>query len=138
MKWVLVIIIIALFFTIGICVTAIGSVSIDSVSTISSKCTNNGQATVFAVSNPSGPLFYAIVSGPSLTGIQNNTTFSSLFPGNYTVRVYNSSFDSTETQFQITGNYQLPNFTVTGIDATCPSSTDGSITVNPDNTFVLV
>lgn len=111
---------------------SIASVTINSVATTASSCTNNGSAVVSATSNPPGSIFYALVAGPALAPLQNSNTFSSLFPGIYTVRVYNSSFDSTETQFQIDGDYQLPNFTVTTLDATCPGFNDGSITVIPD------
>ncbi len=113
------------------------AVTIDSVLTQSSSCTNNGIATVFASSNISGGLLYALVAGPSTSPLQNSNVFASLFPGTYSLRVYNNNFDSTDTQFTINGNYQLPAFTVTGVNPTCPGSADGSILVLPDTTSGL-
>jgi len=113
------------------------SVTIDSVATTTSTCANNGVATVYANSIPVSSLLYAIVSGPITSPIQNSNIFNSLFPGSYTVRVYNANFDSTETQFQITGNYQLPNFTLKGYDPSCPTASDGSIYVEVDSTVGL-
>ncbi len=110
------------------------SISIDSVITTTSSCSNNGTATVYASSIPAGTLLYAITSGPILAPIQNSNIFSSLYPGNYNLRVYDINFDSLDYQFQITGNYQLPDFTLTGIDPTCPGFTDGSINVLVDST----
>ncbi|MFN0189291.1 MAG: gliding motility-associated C-terminal domain-containing protein [Bacteroidia bacterium] len=109
-------------------------ITIDSVNTILSSCSNNGVATVFAKSSLAGPLLYAITSGPILASIQNSNVFSSLYPGSYNLRVYDVNFDSLDYQFQITGNYQLPDFILKGVDPTCPGFTDGSITVIVDST----
>lgn len=110
-----------------------GSVIIDSVKTTNSSCTNNGSAILYARSNPVSTLLYAIVAGAIISPLQNSTTFSSLFPGTYKVRAYTSNFDSTEVNFTITGNYQLPNFTLYGIDPTCPGFNDGTIQVIMDS-----
>ncbi len=117
--------------------TASGSIVIDSVATTISTCTNNGTATVYATGIPSNGILYAIVAGPIIAPIQNSNIFNSLFPGTYTVRAYTVNFDSTETQFQITGNYQLPNFTLIGSDPTCPSFSDGSIYIEVDSAYGL-
>lgn len=113
------------------------TITIDSVITVNSSCTNNGSATIFASSSPSSTLLYAIVAGPSLAPIQNSDIFPSLFPGIYTLRVYNANFDSAESQFQIAGNYQLPDFILEVVDPTCPASGDGSITVFADTSVGL-
>ncbi len=113
------------------------TITVDSVSTVSSTCSNNGSATVFARRIPSGFLLYAIVAGPVTSPLQNSNTFSSLYPGNYTARVYDTNFDSTETQFQVGGNYQLPNFSVVSVDPTCPGFNDGSAIAIVDTTFGL-
>jgi len=105
------------------------SVTVDSVLVQTSTCTNNGVAQVFAKSNPTGSLLYAITAGPILAPIQNSNVFSSLYPGSYNLRVYNVNFDSTDYQFQILGNYELPEFTLNGVDPTCPGFIDGSINV---------
>lgn len=92
---------------------------------------------MFATSTISGSLFYAIVAGPTTSPIQNSNTFSSLYPGLYTGRVYDVNFDSVETQFQVGGNYQVPNFDVTSINPTCVGFNDGSITAIVDTNFGL-
>ena len=124
------------FVILGLC-HAQGSIVIDSVQTTTSTCTNNGTATVFATAVPTNGLLYAIVSGPITLPIQNSNVFNSLFPGSYVVRAYTVNFDSTDAQFQITGNYQLPNFTLIGADPTCPFNSDGSIYVDVDSAYGL-
>lgn len=111
------------------------SITIDSVAVTPSTCVNNGVAVVYATG--AGGLLYAIAAGPVLSPIQNSNTFSSLYPGNYTVRVYDVNFDSLDYQFQITGTYQLPDFSLDGIDPTCPGGSDGSITVLADSSVGL-
>ena len=114
------------------------TIIIDSVTTVASTCTNNGSATIFAYSTPNPTLLYAIVAGPTVLPVQNSNTFTSLFPGNYTARVYDINFDSTETQFQIGGNYQLPKFSLVGSNPTCTGSSDGGITAIADTAFGLL
>ncbi len=113
------------------------SITIDSVATVNSTCSNNGSATVYATCVPAGGLFYAIVAGPVTSPIQNSNIFSSLYSGLYTARVYDINFDSVETQFNVGGNYQLPSFNVTTINPTCAGFTDGSITAVADTNYGL-
>lgn len=108
------------------------NIVIDSVSTTISTCANNGTATLYATSSPNTFLLYAIVNGPAVTGMQNNSTFTSLFPGNYTARIYDINFDSLDATFSITGNYILPSFTPSIVNPTCPGMTDGEINCYPD------
>ena len=110
------------------------TITIDSVSTVSSTCTNNGVATVYATGNSGGALLYAITAGPVLAPIQNSNVFASLYPGSYIVRVYDVNFDSLDYSFQITGFYELPDFDLEGVDPTCPGFVDGSISVIVDST----
>lgn len=112
-------------------------ITIDSVSTAISTCSNNGSAIVYATSTIGGGLFYAIVSGPVLSAIQNSNVFASLYPGSYTARVYDVNFDSLDTQFNIGGNYQLPDFDLEIINPTCVGFFDGSITAVIDSTAGL-
>lgn len=131
MKWKQIFCIVAVFLIFSN--RSIATITIDSVTTTLSSCSNNGVAVVFATSNPPGPLFFAITSGPILASIQNSNVFSALFPGNYNLRVYDVNFDSTDYQFQISGNYQLPEFSLLGVDPTCPGFTDGSINAIVDS-----
>ena len=137
MKSLLLKIIVAIVVLMVMYQISFASITVDSVSTVRSSCSNNGTATVYARRIPNGVLLYAVVAGPITSPLQNSNTFSSLYPGNYTARVYDANFDSTETQFQVDGNYQLPNFNLTTVDPTCPASTDGSITIIPDTNFGL-
>lgn len=106
-------------------------INIASITTTISTCSNNGTATINATSTKSpSTLMYEIVAGPNTAAIQNNSTFSSLFPGTYTVRVYDTDFASKDQQFTITGDYELPDLTPHPINPSCPGSTDGKIIGN--------
>jgi gliding motility-associated-like protein len=118
---------------IAVCVYLFPSVSsatitISSIATTVSTCGNNGTATISAFSNKANPyLIYEIVAGPVTAPLQNNSTFSSLFPGTYTVRVYDIDFQSKDAQFAIGGNYQLPDLLPKSINPLCIGSSDGLI-----------
>lgn len=104
------------------------AITISSITTTISTCGNNGTATISAVSNKSNPyLIYEIVAGPVTAQLQNNPTFSSLFPGTYTVRVYDIDFQSKDAQFTVGGNYQLPDLSPKSINPLCPGTSDGMI-----------
>ena len=112
--------------------TSSAAITISSITTTPSTCGNNGTATVFASSSKSNPfLIYELVSGPATAPLQNNSTFSSLFPGTYTVRVYDIDFVSRDAQFTIIGNYQLPALNPIAINPVCPGFNDGKIIGNP-------
>lgn len=103
-------------------------ITIHSISTTMSSCGNNGIATILATSNKANPaLFYEIIAGPYIAPIQNTPTFSSLFPGTYTVRVYDIDFLYRDQQFVITGNYQLPDLNPQILHPFCSGSATGSI-----------
>lgn len=72
-------------------------------------------------------MFYEIIAGPNLSPIQNTPTFSSLFPGTYTVRIYDIDFIYKEQQFTITGDYQLPDLNPQIINPLCSGSSTGKI-----------
>ncbi|MDB5256829.1 MAG: hypothetical protein JWM14_1524 [Chitinophagaceae bacterium] len=104
------------------------AITISSISTTVSTCGNNGTATVSAFSSKANPyLIYEIVAGPVTAQLQNNPTFSSLFPGTYTLRVYDIDFQSKDAQFTIGGNYQLPDLSPKAINPLCPGASDGMI-----------
>jgi gliding motility-associated-like protein len=108
---------------------AYATITIQSISTTTSSCGNNGIATILATSNKSNPsLFYEIIAGPNVVPIQNVSTFASLFPGTYTVRVYDIDFLYKDQQFTITGNYQLPDLNPKLINPFCAGSATGNIT----------
>jgi len=108
------------------------TITIHSISMTTSSCGNNGIATILATSNKQNPaLFYEITAGPYTAPIQNTPTFSSLFPGTYTVRVYDIDFLYKEQQFTITGNYQLPDLNPQIINPFCSGSASGKIIGGP-------
>jgi len=108
-----------------------GAIQIDSIRTTESTCANNGIATIYATST-TFPILYAIVNGPNTVPIQNNNVFTSLFPGNYTVRAYGTNNDSIDKQFIITGNYQSPNCNPIPFNPLCFGGNDGKIIGNAD------
>lgn len=111
-----------------------GAIVINNVSTTPSTCANNGSVTVDATSSPDPFLLYRIVAGPVTTPMQNSNTFNSLFPGTYTVRLYDIDLDSIETQVTVTGNYELPNYFPIPTNPTCQGFSDGMIVGNADST----
>ena len=114
------------------CYSGHADITINSVHTTISTCPNNGTATIYAHSTSDTAVFlYNTVAGPVIYPLQNDSTFSSLYPGNYTAWVHDvNSFDSTEVTFTITGTYQ--NLILTPISYTplCAGQNDGSIIGN--------
>jgi gliding motility-associated-like protein len=105
------------------------TITIQSINTTTSTCGNNGTATVSAVSDKSNPaLFYEIISGPYVSTIQSISVFSSLFPGTYTVRVYDVDFQYKDQVFTIAGNYTLPDLNLQITHPFCSGSSTGKIT----------
>lgn len=104
------------------------SISITGVSVTPSTCSANGTATINGVS---GSQFqYRLVSGPAgySSSTQDNTTFTSLAPGNYTVRAEckdNPQIYDDKT-FSITDQYTKINFTST-VTSVCTSYIPGGI-----------
>jgi gliding motility-associated-like protein len=117
--------------------SAKATIVLDSITTVNSSCINNGVVTFYAHSIPAGNLLFAVVAGPIVTPIQNSNTISSLYPGNYTARIYDTNFDSLETSFHIGGNYQLPNFRLDIENPTCSGMSDGSIMAVADSNLGL-
>lgn len=109
-------------------ITSQAAITITTINTTISTCGNNGTATIIATSNKPNPsLMYEIISGPTTAPVQNNSTFNSLFPGTYTVRVYDIDFVSKDDHFTIAGNYQLPDLSPKAINPLCPGFSDGKI-----------
>ena len=104
------------------------TITIHSITPTESTCGNNGTATVAATSSKSDPsLFFEIIAGPATAPIQNNPVFSSLFPGTYTLRVYDIDFLHKDATFTISGNYTLPDMQPITINPLCPGATNGMI-----------
>ncbi|CAN5202908.1 hypothetical protein BH09BAC1_BH09BAC1_01730 [soil metagenome] len=114
------------------------TITLQGVNTTRSTCANNGTITVYATSTPNPFLLYSIVAGPVTAPIQNSSTFFSLYAGTYTIRIYDSNFDSIDAQATVAGNYQLPDLLPIDIDPTCSNSTDGIIIGNADSTKGLL
>ncbi|HVD96845.1 MAG TPA: gliding motility-associated C-terminal domain-containing protein [Cytophagaceae bacterium] len=107
-------------------------ITVSGISTTTSTCGNNGTATINATSNKTDPsLMYELISGPATAPIQNNSTFASLFPGSYTVRIYDIDFVYKDASFTISGNYQLPALNPIAVNPMCAGFSDGSIKGNP-------
>ncbi|HVD98090.1 MAG TPA: gliding motility-associated C-terminal domain-containing protein [Cytophagaceae bacterium] len=120
-----------IFFILVNTPVCFATISVSGVTTTTSTCGNNGTATIQATSNKTDPfLAYEILSGPTTASIQNSATFSSLFPGTYTARVYDVDFESKDVQFTITGTYQLPQPNPVAFNPTCTGGHDGKIIGN--------
>ena len=119
------------------------SINIDSLKIKPSTCLNNGSVKIYA-SGTNSPFFYRLVSGPTIRLLQSADTFTSLASGNYLLRIYDANFDSTQTNFIVGGNYQLPDFTVNYQSPICKNDSSGAIsaglingTGNTPYTFTL-
>ena len=67
--------------------------------------------------------------------LQNDSIFSSLYPGTYTVRVHDvNSYDSAQANFTITGTYHQLNFTLQPVAPLCGGGYNSAIIVNSNGT----
>ncbi|TDX02314.1 T9SS type A sorting domain-containing protein [Dinghuibacter silviterrae] len=105
---------------------------INSVTATQSRCQASGTATVSA-SGGSTPYTYSIIAGPVLAPSQSSNIFNSLSPGTYTVQVTDNCNTTVTKSFTVTGTYAVPSLTVTSVNPSCPSSSDGSITMSVTN-----
>jgi hypothetical protein len=105
------------------------TITVDSVHLSPSTCPNNGSAKVYARSDHNGAMFlFNIITGPVTYPQQNDSTFRSLYPGNYTGWVHDvNSFDSTQFTFIITGSYETPQVSISGSSPLCLNSNTGQI-----------
>ena len=102
------------------------SITIDSISTRSSSCVNNGGISVFAHTS-SPPLLFTLVDGPQLAPYQNTGIFTDLLPGVYEMQVTNFNNEADTLFLSVFGNYQYPQFTTAVTNTSCGSEPDGSI-----------
>lgn len=108
--------------------TAYAAITIDSVSTTVSNCTNNGTISVYAKSNST--LFYQIINGPEIRPIQSGIQFAALPKGTYQVMLTNFSNDTTYANVIVAGNYSFPDFVPTFENPICAGSATGKIVGN--------
>ncbi|TDW97182.1 putative secreted protein (Por secretion system target) [Dinghuibacter silviterrae] len=104
----------------------------NSVTTTESRCQASGTATVSA-SGGSTPYTYSIIAGPTLSAPQSSNILQSLAPGTYTVQVTDNCNTSVTSSFTVTGTYAVPSVAISTQMPSCPSSSDGSITINITN-----
>lgn len=102
---------------------------INSVTPTESRCQASGTATVSA-SGGSTPYTYSIIAGPTLAQPQSSNILQSLAPGTYTIQVTDNCNTSVTSTCTITGTYAVPSVAISTQLPSCPSSSDGSITIN--------
>lgn len=101
-------------------------IQVNSVSATPITCPNNGKITVNATT-ASPPLLYSIVAGPVLQPVQTNPVFSSLLPGNYTIKITDGAGNETTVNASITGTYQNPDFTISDTTPYCVGESNGQL-----------
>ena len=108
------------------------SITISSVTVTAATCNDNGTAVVNSTTGSN--IQYRLVAGPTgyPTGAQASSTFSSLKPGNYTVRTEcitdNSVYD--EETFTIVDNYTPISFNATATGVCTNYTAGGTIVFN--------
>lgn len=102
---------------------------ISSVSTTPITCPNNGVISVNATTNVP-PLLYSIISGPVTQPVQTNPVFTSLLPGNYTIKVSDGAGNELTAPASITGTYQNPAFTISDTTPYCVGESNGKLVGN--------
>ena len=110
----------------------ISQITITSAIPTESNCPNNGTITVNATHATNQQLLYSIISGPSTTTEQNSNVFTSLEPGNYTIKVSDLFNTSNTQQVTITGEYTRMSLNPRSYRPTCPDALvpDGEIIGN--------
>lgn len=106
--------------------SAKAQVYVNSVTSTSSTCPNNGTITIDAGS-PSPPVLYSIVSGPVTQQAQTNPVFTSLPSGNYTVKISDGAGNEALENSTIGGNYVNPSFSVVPASPYCEGGNDGAL-----------
>ncbi len=98
--------------------------------TYESRCAATGAIKVFATGG-SGSYKYK-TTGPVNTNFTNIDSITGLSAGAYTVTVNDivTNCTFTQTGVVVTGSYQDPRFTLTGVDVNCDNGNNGSITAD--------
>jgi len=109
--------------------TSHATITVDSVHVTLSTCPNNGTAKVYArTTNNNGVFLFDLVSGPVTYTQQNDSTFYSLYPGNYTGWVHDvNSFDSAQFTFAVTGTYVAPVVSASSYFPLCATGASGRV-----------
>lgn len=114
----------------GLFKLSFATIQIDSIHTTISTCPNNGTITVFA-STDKPQMFYSIIDGPALQPEQTNNVFSSLPPGNYTIKVIDAASEiAIQKEVVIIGSYNDLSFNPIATSPYCSGSFDGKLIGN--------
>jgi hypothetical protein len=120
---------------------------VSSISTSNVTCPQNGSISILGVNGGGGgDYMYEIFSGPIIRGIQSQSIFSALLPGNYRVRVTGCNGKFYESgEITVGNNYLEPDVqTLSFISAQsfkCNTTNNGKVLVNvnlrlPNNLFL--
>jgi gliding motility-associated-like protein len=124
----------SLYILIILCFTLLPRVSfaqlqINSITSTTSTCSNNGSITVNAIT-PVPPMLYSITAGPVTAPIQTVSVFNSLPPGTYDVKVTDAASNSVTGSVTIAGNYLQPDMDPIKTPPYCIGSSTGQIIGN--------
>lgn len=101
-------------------------IQVNAVNTVPITCPNNGMIIVSATTT-SPPLLYSIIAGPVVQPPQTNFVFTSLLPGNYTVKITDGAGAETTVSANVTGTYQNPDFTIAPTTPFCDGESNGKL-----------
>ncbi len=101
-------------------------IQVNAVNTIPITCPNNGMIVISATTT-TPPLLYSIIAGPVLQPVQTNHVFSSLLPGNYTVKITDGAGNQITVNATVTGTYQNPDFTISPTTPYCVGENNGKL-----------
>ncbi len=108
---------------------ASSQLQINSVSSTPITCPNNGTISINATTTVP-PLLYSIIGGPLTQPVQTNPVFTSLLPGNYTIKVSDGAGNELTTNTTVGGTYNNPDFTASVVKPYCVNESNGEITGN--------
>ncbi len=109
-------------------IPASAAITVDSVTTMPSRCATDGEIQLYAHSSTS--MVYAIVSGPDIRPPQSGRLFAALPRGVYQILITNFSSDSAYVSATVGGSYTFPDFAPTYADPFCAGTATGMIVGN--------
>lgn len=101
-------------------------IQVNSVNTTPITCPNNGVIAISATTT-SPPLLYSIIAGPAIQPVQTNSVFTSLLPGNYTIKITDGAGNETTVNTSVTGSYQNPDFNISATTPYCVGESNGKL-----------
>lgn len=101
-------------------------IQVNSVNTVPITCPNNGMIIISATTT-SPPLLYSIIAGPVVQPVQTNSVFTSLLPGNYTIKITDGAGNETTATATVGGTYQNPDFTISPTTPYCVGQSTGKL-----------